>query len=719
MPTAQDVTGAKSAQPNPLREAYFGDTHIHTSWSSDAFLCGARVGPEGAYRFARGEAIDHVGGEKVQLKSGPIDFAIVTEHSEYLGVFPLMMDPNNPLFNHQLAVRLRSPDPAVQGKAMMEFGNSLLGGAPFKELNDETLMVDIWKQIQEVAHRFYEPGKFTTFVGYEWSCNPEGNGLHRNVIFRGTQVPERPFTTFDSMHVEDLWSFMETQRKEGMQVLAIPHNPNYSDGLMFQVVDSHGQPIDRTYAERRQLNEPLVEITQLKGQSEAHPALSPTDEMANYFISDIKMTGDFGSLHSQPKGSYVRDALRTGLVLEEQTGVNPYKFGVIGSSDTHNTGAAYEENNYFGKIGHEDGTPEARLGDKHVMSKMVHTWGSAGLAGVWAEENTRESLFDAMARKETFGTSGPRIKVRFFGGWDFSKDAVSKKDWIADAYKQGVPMGSDLSNPPQGKVPSFIFWAAKDPNSGNLDRIQIIKGWTKCGQSFEKVYDVVWSPGRTLNPKTGKLSPVGNTVNLDTATYTNTIGVTTLSGAWTDPDFDLNQRAFYYARVIEIPTPHWSVFDALKLGIAQPAGFPQTIQARAYTSAIWFVPSEEALSKGRAGAITGAGLKAQGIVPLADNELRALIVGKSVRIRNLVSGDEMTAYYGDDGNRTLTTEVGFAAFHGGRSGVTNPYEIKGGRLSSSFDDGSKFSSQLYKVGSRYLAAKSDEAGYANYEAFFS
>ena len=275
----------------------------------------------------------------------------------------------------------------------MEFGNSLLGGAPFTELNDETLMIDIWKQIQEVAHRFYEPGKFTTFVGYEWSCNPEGNGLHRNVIFRGTQVPERPFTTFDSMMVEDLWSFMETQREHGIQVLAIPHNPNYSDGLMFQVVDSHGQPIDRTYAQRRQLNEPLVEITQLKGQSEAHPALSPTDEMANYFISDIKMTGDFGSLRSQPKGSYVRDALRTGLVLEEQTGVNPYKFGVVGGSDTHNAGAAYEEDNFFGKIGHEDGTPEARLGDKHVMSKMVHTWGSAGLGGsVGRGEHARGTL---------------------------------------------------------------------------------------------------------------------------------------------------------------------------------------------------------------------------------------------------------------------------------------------------------------------------------------
>ena len=279
-------------------------------------------------------------------------------------------------------------------------------------------------------------------------------------------------------------------------------------------------------------------------------------------------------------------------------------------------------------------------------------------------------------------------------------------------------MGSDLSGAPQGKAPSFVFWAAKDPNSGNLDRIQIIKGWSKFGQSFEKVYDAVWSGDRKPSPHTGKIPPVGNTVNLDTATYTNTIGATTLSGAWTDPEFDPNQRAFYYARVIEIPTPHWSVFDALKLGISQPAGFP-TIQARAYSSAIWFVPSEEALAKGRAGAVTAASLKAKGIVPLTDSELRTLIVGKSVRIRNNVTGDEMTAYYGDDGNRTLTTEVGFAAFHGGRSGVTNPYEIKDGRLSSSFDDGSKFSSQLYKVGARYLAAKSDEAGYANYEAFFS
>jgi len=702
--------------PNPLREAYFGDTHVHTSWSADCFMVGTRTGPEDAYRFARGEAIAHVSGEKIRLKSGPLDFLAVTEHSEYLGVFPLMMDPNNALFKHPLAVGMRSPDPAAQQRAVLDFSHSLLGGAPIKELADEQLMIDIWKQIQDVAARFYEPGKFTTFIAYEWSCNPEGRNLHRNIIFRGTQVTDRPFSTFDSMLPEDLWTFMENAREQGMHLLAIPHNSNLSDGLMFQVVDSHGQPIDRTYAQRRRDNEPLVEIIQLKGQSEVYPSLSPTDEFASFAISDRILEGDlFDAPKSKPKGSYVRDALRTGLVLEEQTGVNPYKFGVVGSSDTHNTGGAYEENNYFGKIGREDGTPEVRLDGKSKLTPLIRTWGSAGLAGVWAEENTREAIFDAMVRKETFGTSGPRIRVRFFGGWAFTKELLADKDWLKAAYERGVPMGGDLAGPAQGKAPIFIVWAVKDPNSGNLDRVQIVKGWSKFGQSFEKVYDVVWSGDRAPDSRTGKLPPVGNTVDLNTATYSNTIGATTLSAVWTDPDFDPTQRAFYYARVLEIPTPHWSVFDALKLGIPQPAGLPATIQERAYTSAVWYAPSEQELARGRQGAITVAGLEAQGLRPLTDDELRALIVGKSMRIRSLPTGLEAIAYYTEDGKRTLAATVGFAGFHGGATAGTNPYEIRDGRLHSSLDDGSKFSSLIFKVGDRHLMALNLEAGYLNWE----
>jgi len=702
-------------QNNPLREAYFGDTHVHTAWSADCFMAGTRTGPEDAYRFARGEAIEHACGQQIQLKCGPLDFLAVTEHSEYLGVFPLMLDPNNPLFNHPLAVGMRSPDPSVQQKAFLDFASSLLGGPPITELVDEKLQLDVWKQIQDVAQRFNDPGSFTTFIAYEWSCNPGGNNLHRNVIFRGTDVPSRPFTTFDSMVVEDLWSFMEDARKSGIEVLAIPHNSNLSDGLMFQVIDSHGHPIDRTYAQRRADNEPLVEIYQLKGQSETHPTLSPTDEFANFAVSDFKMVADFSAARSRPKGSYVRDALRTGLVLEEQTGVNPYKFGVVGSSDTHNSGAAYEEDNYFGKIGHEDGTPEIRLDGKSPMTPVIRTWGTAGLAGVWAEENTREALFDAMARKETFGTTGVRIRVRFFAGWDYAADVLARQDWVQTAYAQGVAMGSDLPGPAQGKAPSFIVWAVKDPNSGNLDRIQIVKGWTKFGQSFEKIYDVVWSGDRVPNPKTGRLPSVGNTVDLGNATYSNTIGATTLSTVWTDPDFDPTQRAFYYARVLEIPTPHWSLYDALRLGIPLPAGLPPTLQERAYTSAIWYAPSEQELARGREGAVTVAGLQAQGVQPLTDAEIQALMVGKSMRIRNLLTGLEATAYYTEDGKRTLVGEVGFAAFHGSASTGTNPYEIRDGRLHSSLDDGSQFSTQIFHVGDRYLGAMNLDAGYVNWE----
>jgi hypothetical protein len=700
---------------NPQREAYFGDTHVHTSWSADCFMAGTRVGPEDAYRFARGEAIDHVSGEKVQLRSGPLDFLSVTEHSEYLGVFPLLMDPNNPLFTHRLATAMRSPDPAVQHQALIDFANGVLNGIPIPELVDEQLQVDVWKQIQDVAERYNEPGKFTTFIGYEWSCNPEGNNLHRNVIFRGSKAPERPFSTFDSLLVEDLWTYMENARKEGIQLLAIPHNSNMSDGLMFQVVDSHGHAIDRTYAQRRIDNEPLVEIIQLKGESETHPALSPTDEFSNFAISDFKFAGQFGTSRSQPKGSYVRDALRMGLVLEESTGVNPYKFGVVGSSDTHNAGAAYEEDRYFGKIGREDGTPEVRLEGRSPMTPMIQSWGSAGLAGVWAEENTREAIFDAMARKETFGTSGPRIRVRFFGGWNYARDALASQDWLQTAYEQGVAMGGDLSEAPQGKAPTFLVWAVKDANSGNLDRIQIVKGWSKSGQSFEKVHDVVWSGDRAPNPATGKLSPVGNTVDLGSATYSNSIGATALSTVWTDPDFDPTLRSFYYARVIEIPTPRWSTYDAVRLGIPLPANMPPTIQERAYTSAIWYAPSGQDLARTRQASITVEGLEAQGLTPLTDDEIRALIVGKSMRIRNLMTGEEATAFYSEDGKRTLTAEAGFAVFHGGATAATNPYEIRDGRLHSSLDDGSRFSSLLFKVGNRCLGAMDLEAGYLNWE----
>ena len=712
-PSAQQAT---PGTPNPLRNAYFGDTHVHTSWSPDAFVSGVRVGPEDAYRYAKGEAIDHISGEKVRLKSGPLDFYAVTDHSEYMGVLPGMLDPKNPLSQHEIAKLMNSSDPVQQQKATMLVVGSIAGGKPIKEFVDKGVMKQQWKLIQDYAAKYNEPGKFTTFIGYEWTSNPDNRNLHRNVLFRGTKVPELPFTNFDSAKPEDLWTFMEGARKAGMENLAIPHNPNYSDGTMFQTVDSYGKPIDRAYAERRITNEPVVEMTQIKGTSETNPALSPNDEFADFMISDFLIAGEqTGKLRGKAKGSYARDALRTGLVLEEQTGVNPYKFGQIGSSDTHNAGGDYEENNVFGKIGREDGTPEARLVHKTQLTPIVQSWGSAGLAGVWAEENTRESIYDAMKRKEVFATTGPRMKVRFFGSWQYDEADGKSADLVKIGYAKGVPMGSDLAARPAGaKAPSFLVWAIKDPNSGNLDRIQIVKGWSRNGQTFERVYDVVWSGTRKPDPKTGKVPAVGNTVDVTTGTYTNTIGAADLTGRWTDPEFDPAQRAFYYVRALEIPTPRWNVFDAIKLGIAPPANLPTTLQERAFSSPIWYTPTAAELGTARAAALTVQSVEKQGGKALTDAEIRTLIVGKSIRIKNTVTGETFEAVYGADGMRTLAGEAGFAALHGGGAGK-NPYVIKNGQLEGSLDDGSSFTSRIFKLGDRHVGARSDEAGYVNYE----
>ena len=716
--TAAEVTGEKAdrPQPNAERNAYFGDLHVHTSWSPDAFTSGVRVEPEDAYRFARGEAIDHVSGQKVQLKSGPLDFYSVTDHSEYMGVLPGMLDPNNPISKHEIAKMMSSTDPALQQKAVMMVVGSIAGGKPIKEFVDKGVMKAQWKLIQDYAAKYYQPGKFTTFIGYEWTSNPNNRNLHRNVIFRGTKVPELPFTSFESTKPEDLWTYMEGARKDGMENLAIPHNSNYSDGLMFQTVDSYGKPIDRSYAERRITNEPVVEMTQIKGTSETSPALSPNDEFADFMISDFLIAGEqTGKLHGKPKGSYARDALRSGLVLEEQTGVNPYKFGQIGSSDTHNAGGDYEENNVFGKIGREDGTPEARLVHKTQLTPIVQSWGSAGLAGVWAEENTREALYDALKRKEVFATTGPRMRVRFFGGWQYGDADAKRADMVKIGYAKGVSMGGDLpARSADAKSPTFLMWAIKDPHSGNLDRVQIVKGWSKDGQSFEKVYDVVWSGDRKPDTKTGKVPPVGNTVDVTTATYQNTIGAAQLAGQWTDPDFDPALRAFYYVRVLEIPTPRWNVYDALRLGIAPPADLPTTIQERAFTSPVWYTPTAAELAKGRAAALTVQSVQSQGGKALIDAEIRALIVGKAIRIKNTVTGEAFEAFYDEDGKRTLTTQAGLSAMHGGAS-AGNPYAIKNGQLEGSLDDGSQFTSRIYKLGDRYVASRSDEAGYVNYE----
>jgi hypothetical protein len=711
------VGGAMAQEPNPLKNAYFGDLHVHTSWSPDAFTAGVRVTPDDAYIYAKGGEIDHTSGVKVKLLSGPLDFYAVTDHSEYMGVLPGMLDPNNPLSEHPLAVDILGDDPTAQQQALFQVVASITGEIPpIEEFADEDVSRTMWQEIQDIADEHYEPGDFTTFIAYEWTSNgPDGwQNLHRNIIFRDRDVPDLPYSSMASEKPEDLWNWMDAQRTEGATLLAIPHNSNLSDGLMFPLVDSYGKPIDRAYAEQRMRNEPIVEMTQIKGTSETHPLLSDTDEFAGFEISDflLKMS-DIGAT-GPAKGSYVRDAYKSGLVFEEATGANPYKFGMMGSSDTHNAGAPVEEFNYFGKIGREDGTPEARILEDDALAPLRRSWGASGLAAVWAEENTREAIYDALARKECFATSGPRMQVRLFGGWDYTFKDVNHPDFLSIGYDKGVTMGGDLPlTDALERGPAFLLWAVKDPNGANLDRIQIVKGWTYRGQTFEMVHDAAVSDGRVVNLNTGLMPEVGSTVNLAGASYDNSIGDAELRGIWRDEGFDPTVRSFYYARVLQIPTPRYTTYDAMRLGVAPPE--PSTIQERAWSSPIWYTPSAEDEASGKEGAVTVASVEAEGGRALTTEELKDLLVGKLVTIRNNVTGQVTGSLFTLDGIRWRGEDAGFAAMHGGSDISGNPYEIKEGRLFTTFDDGSEFSAKVYKLGSRFLGAKSDEAGYVNYE----
>jgi len=710
-------SGTPPAKATPVRNAYLGNLHVHTSWSNDGYNLGVRATPEDAYLFAQGEEIRlNLTGEMVKLNKA-LDFMGVTEHAEYQGIMSKLTDPKSPLFNCSFAKELRSDDNAVRTKAVTAIMNTVMTGKPIPEFVDKKMVAEVWHDIIKMANKHNKPGKFTAFIGIEWSSNgPKGyQNLHRNTIYRGDKAVAECFTTFDSLKPEDLWTFNEKARKLGFQLLAIPHNPNYSDGLMFLPEYSDGRPMDRAYAERRMVNEPLVEIMQCKGASETHPVLSPDDEFAGFELSDFAMNlADLG-MRSVPKYSYVRDAYKMGLVLEEKLGVNPFKFGVIGSADIHMGPVPYRQDDFFGTLGTMDDTASRRLQTPGGLGKMIRSWGPSGLAGVWAEENTRESIYDALQRKETFGTSGNRIHVRFFGGWDYKTGEDKGEKFAKTGYDKGVPMGGDLAvRPDKAKAPTFLVWAEKDPDSANLDRIQIIKGWAKHGQGFEKIYDVAWSGARSPDRKTGHVPPVGNTVDLAKLTYTNTIGSDKLSAVWQDPEFDPDLRAFYYLRVLEIPTPRWSDFDAKKLGITAPD--PITLQGRAWSSPIWYTPTDAELAKVRKKALTVAGLENEKAKALSTEEIKALLVGKEVRIKNLATGAEYDATYGADGMRTLAATAAFASAHG-QGAAKNPYEIKDGKLLGRLDDGSRFASRLYKQGRRYLAAREDEAGYVNYEVF--
>ncbi len=588
---------------------YWGDTHLHTELSMDAGAFGARLGPEDAYRFARGEEVTSSTGLKVRL-SQPLDFLVVADHSDNMGFFPELLAGNpqflaDPTGRRWYDLIQKGGQDAVQVavEVIIAFSQGSFPPA-LASLPGTPAYRAAWEVMIDAAEKYNDPGNFTAFIGYEWTSNTGGNNLHRVVVYRdGANKASmmEPYTTLKPLgsdNPRDLWNWLQTyEDKTGGQIMAIAHNGNLSNGIMFPLRDSFtNKRLDRAYAETRSRWEPLYEVTQIKGDGETHPLLSPDDEFADY------ETWDQGNLDlSVPKEDdmlqfeYARSALQIGLQLEEELGVNPYQFGMIGATDSHTGLATAEEENFFGKHSGTEPSPERY---KHPMGETPNgryeSWDmvASGLAGVWARENTREAIFDAMMRKETYATTGPRMLVRFFGGWDFTQADTQSRLPANAGYSRGVPMGATLPPGENGKAPRFLVAALKDPISGNLDRIQIVKGWIDGnGNQQEKVYDVVWAGERIIGVD-GKLRPVGNTVNVANATWTNTIGAPELIGVWTDPDFDPAEPAVYYARVLEIPTPRWTAYEAARFGITLPANVPMTTQERAYTSPIWYKPEK-------------------------------------------------------------------------------------------------------------------------------
>ncbi len=715
--------------PNPDKNAYFGETHIHTSLSVDAWVLGNRItGPDDALKYAQGQTIKHPMGYDIKIET-PMDFMGVTDHSEYVGVTKAANTPGSAISKMPEAKPMILKDPNDQADVQKVFLYllSLTNEPPIKAFMSPKVAGTIWKENVRIADANNHPGKFTAFCSYEWTSMPDNQNLHRNIFFRECRaVPEMPFSSVDSKHPEDLWNWMDGQRKVGHELLAISHNANLSNGKMYPIdVDSFGRPIDAAWAAARDRNERLIEMKQIKGASETHPLLSPTDEFASYeiFSGLLGLPPDSGRI-DRIQGSFARQALKDGITMQDVYGYNPYKMGFGAASDSHNTGSPYRQENMYGGHVAMDDTVEKRLAGVLLGSTIdVRLENPAGLTGVWAEENTRASLFDAMYRKETFGVSGPHIKVRFFGGWGYDKAAADGSDWVHRAYQAGVPMGSDLRPKPANNTiaPTFVVWAVKDPTSGSLDRIQIVKGWSKNGQSFEKIYDVAWSGDRKPDPGTGRVPAVRSTVDLAKATYTNDNGATELKAVWSDPDFDASLHAFYYARVLEIPTPRWTLIQSVKAGLPPPDVVPNTVQERAWSSPIWYTPSAEA-RKGAPAGMTVDGLKQKGAVALNDDQLKALIVGKAFWVKNDVTGDQVSESFTEEGQTTvfhvgryMDQPSGFGPLQrDGYQGTTTSYRIQDGKLVTPVSQ-EPYAFTIYKLGDAYYGARSNEFGYANYE----
>ena len=582
-----------SAAPKPEnRQVLFGETHLHTVLSFDSYIFGNRNTPDDAYRYAKGETIQHPAGFDMTL-TDPLDFQSVTDHAIYLGMLPAMHDPKLKVSKHPISLEMR------KAKSQQERIGAFQKLFPYlnksdrpDELVDESVMQSAWADIIRAANRHNEPGKFSTLIGYEFTSGPEQQNLHRNVFFRGDKAPSLPFSRIMSPNPEDLWAWMDGLRDKGMDTIAVPHNSNGSNGLMFMTKKWNGSLMDREYAETRMRNEPIVEVTQVKGDSETHPLLSPNDEYADFETMPFRIGG---WVPSQPDGSYVRQAYLRGLEMAAKGRGNPYKFGLIGASDTHVGAGAFDEHNYWSKIGLVDSNAELRGsvpmaepnpdGSKYNVNNF-HTWGASGLAAVWADNNTRGDIFDAMRRKETYATTGPRIKLRFFASTDFSRNIENRTDMVKRAYKEGVSMGGDLTVKGRDK-PAFLVWAMRDAKSYGLQRLQIVKGWLKQdGSSAEKVFDIACSGGKKPD-RNHRCPDNGATVDLKTCKADAKTSANALKTVWQDPEYKKDQQAFYYVRVMENPSCRWSTWDALRAGVPPRPGVDATIQERAYSSPIW------------------------------------------------------------------------------------------------------------------------------------
>ena len=637
---------------NPYRNPYYGDLHVHTKYSFDAYIFGVTATPYDAYRFATGEAVKHPLGFDMQLKE-PLDFYAVTDHGFYMGMIENYADTSSKMSKNEWTKpihninRPENVTVASTGERADLFSSVLsreiinkpypwwhpnsLGAWLTNNIQlaltsfDYDVHKSAWADVAKAAEEFNDPGNFTTFIGYEYttSTEVEGGNLHRNVIFNSSNAPIRPWTRIDSLNPEDLWTWMDSLRDNDVDSLAMPHNSNGSNGQMFEVETFRGNPISKEYSEKRMRNEPVVEMTQVKGTSDTHPLLSPDDEWADFEIMD-KRVGSRPPTYSMPQGGYVRDAFLRGLTLEWEGRGNPYKFGLIGSSDTHTGAGAFDENNYWSKVGVLDGTDMGRgsvplsqdridqltqysidfnqpASTKEIEGKTYadvgfDQWGASGLAVAWAEENTRDSIFQAFKRKETFATTGTRIAVRFFAGFDMKSIDLNSEDMVKNAYAKGVTMGADLFSQ-ANQTPQFLVWAQRDKLGAPLQRVQIIKGWveTASGTPKEKIYDVACSDGFAADPVTNRCPDNGARVNIDDCSISNDVGAGELKTTWEDPDFDPAVKAFYYVRVLENPTCRWSTWDALKAGVKPRPDLHKTIQERAWSSPIWYIPDSSDL----------------------------------------------------------------------------------------------------------------------------